>query len=210
MTMPTVFPATPPPPPPRLTTLDIPPQAHLSWKRWVPATALMIAMGGGYLAWRSGAANSRLFGQSPTAELATLAVDEGIMGLVVTENGSLESANNSTVRCQVESLLGLTGGGANAAARQGGMGGAGGPGGAGGARAGGGQPQAAPSPAAGKMKAASKGRAGAAGKTAAVTGAASLMANTASAAAGGGAATPAASSGGGGMAGGGRHTIHFT
>lgn len=42
--------------------------------------------------------------------LTTLAVDEGDIDLIVTENGTLESSNNATARCQVEALIGMVGG----------------------------------------------------------------------------------------------------
>lgn len=63
--------------------------------------------------------------------LMALAVDEGDIDLIVTENGTLESSNNATARCQVEALIGMVGG------AQGAMGPGGRPGGTQGNRVGG-------------------------------------------------------------------------
>jgi multidrug resistance efflux pump len=62
--------------------------------------------------------------------LQTVLVDEGDMDMIVTENGTLESANNATARCQVEALIGTVGG------AQGAMGAGGQAGGQGGNRGG--------------------------------------------------------------------------
>ena len=62
----------------------------------------------GYGAWRGGYHAGWLEGR-PTVTLTTLPVDQGEMTAEVVENGTLESANNAAVKCQVEALVGLTG-----------------------------------------------------------------------------------------------------
>jgi len=132
---------------------------------------------------------SRLWSGSPQ-RIDTVQIDRGGVFLVVTENGTLESSDNATVRCEVEALLGVNGmaaGGAQGGARpggtaaQGGQGGGGAGGGAGGAAQGGSTPAPA-APAATK-----KGATGAAAKSAAggakakATGAGVASADTAAA-----------------------------
>ncbi len=59
---------------------------------------------------------------SAPPRIETVLVDVGDIDMIVTENGTLESANNATARCQVEALLGTVGGtqGATGAGGQGG------------------------------------------------------------------------------------------
>lgn len=61
-----------------------------------------------YGVWRGGYHFGWLEGR-PAVTLTTLPVDQGEMTAVVVENGTLESANNAAVKCQVEALVGLTG-----------------------------------------------------------------------------------------------------
>lgn len=83
--------------------------------------------------WASSATFARLW--KPKAVVyETLAIDSGDVEQLVVENGSLESANNTTLRCQVEALIGVVGGSAQ---QQAGGGAAGGQGQQGGAAAGG-------------------------------------------------------------------------
>jgi multidrug resistance efflux pump len=90
--------------------------------------------GGGYWAWSAGFRPSKLWAARATVP-AFLTVDEGDVEVYLTENGTLESADNATVFCRVEALLGQVGGqvpgqpGAPGGAA-GGRGGQGGPGGA--------------------------------------------------------------------------------
>src|SRR4051794_7094783 len=88
-------------------SLVIPEERGTSWRPWLLAggIATVLVLG----AWGSGLRPSRLW-SSPVPTLNTLEVDRGDVVLVVTENGSLESADNATVRCQVEALIGTTGG----------------------------------------------------------------------------------------------------
>ncbi len=55
--------------------------------------------------------------------LPTVKVDRGDVRLVVVESGALESANNATIKCQVEALTGLVGGSSGSGGSRGGGGG---------------------------------------------------------------------------------------
>ncbi len=91
-------------------SIVIPQRKSSSRGFWLAATTVAgLALGGGLWAWGTGVQPSRLWAR-PVAPIETLQVDQGEIALVVTENGSLESANNTTVRCQVEALIGLVGG----------------------------------------------------------------------------------------------------
>jgi HlyD family secretion protein len=168
-------------------TLEIPEDRHgLGWKTWT-ALATVLAAAACYGGWKAGLRPDR-FLAAPTATLATLTVDEGEMAAVVTENGSLESADNASIKCMVEALIGMTGG----ATATGGKSGASGSKGGGGAAA-----------AASPTKTASKARAGAStsaskGQAATGTGAGG---STASAGASSGGTSGGASSSGSGSSG---------
>src|SRR5262245_24882957 len=98
--------------------------------------ACVILLTAGALAWGSGHGLSSLLASRESVVLAVREVDRGDVTAVVTEYGSLESADNVTVRCKVEAIVGQpgTGGTANRSAQ--GAGGAGGAqGGAGGGAA---------------------------------------------------------------------------
>src|SRR4051794_27057245 len=88
-------------------------------KRRLPAAWLLLpvlAFAAGLWAWGSGFRPSAIWANT-AQPIALVEVDQGDLTLVVTENGSLESAKNTTARCQVEALIGLVGGaqgGANA------------------------------------------------------------------------------------------------
>jgi HlyD family secretion protein len=195
-------------PPP--SGLVIPEAPRRSWMRWLVGglvVSAIVAFGG----WKAGYGPRRLLA-NPTAGPTTLPIDEGLMAVLVTENGSLESSNNATIRCEVEALMGVTGG-ANGQQPGGAGGMQGGRGGPGGGRGGmGGQPgqanaqaqaqqQQQPNPAAAKAKMKAGARAGAAAskKTSSST-AAALTGNAAPGSTTGGAA-PAGGSGGGGSSG---------
>jgi multidrug resistance efflux pump len=198
------------------TTLVIPERKKGHGALWA-LIVLGVAVGAGVFAWRAGVTPSRLWAASQ-APLETLVVDEGELDLCVTENGSLESSNNATARCEVEAVMGQVGGtGAPGAPGQAGgrgqQGGQGQPAGVGGAGAGGqpgqpGQPGAGGQGQPAQQKAAMpKSRPGARKMTAAqAKKAASPTANSPSSAAGNPAAAggqAAAGGGGGGGAGGG-------
>ena len=114
---------------------------------WIAVGATMVLVATvGARAWEAGFKIQDLWRERPIP-LALLDVDEGPIEVSVTETGTLESAVNSKVKCQVESLLGnvtssTTGGrtgttGSASSAGRGGAGGASGQGGAQGANAGG-------------------------------------------------------------------------
>src|SRR5690349_4468314 len=66
--------------------------------RWLGALAILAALAGG-LWGAQGRLRSLWAKQGPT--LALLEVDRGDVPVVVVENGSLESADNATVKCKV-------------------------------------------------------------------------------------------------------------
>ncbi len=70
--------------------------------------ALML-LGGAAWTWHAGYRPANLFGKAP-AQVRFVEIDSGDIDLVVVESGTIESANNATVRCQVEALIGLVGG----------------------------------------------------------------------------------------------------
>lgn len=121
--------------------LVIPSQTKGHGGLWALIVIGLIA-GGGVWAWQSGINPSRLWASS-RINLDTVEVDEGEIEVYVTENGSLESANNATIRCEVEAVMGQVGGQAGqpgqpgqAGGTRGQQGGAGQAGGVGGAQAG--------------------------------------------------------------------------
>jgi HlyD family secretion protein len=97
---------------------------------WIVLVASLVLIGAvGARAWESGFKIQDLWRERPTP-LALFEVEEGPLEVSVTETGTLESAVNSKVKCQVESLLGTIGGATAArtgttGANRGGAGGAG-------------------------------------------------------------------------------------
>src|SRR4051794_41157372 len=80
--------------------------------RWlVVATAVVVA--GGVVAWGWTARSSLkgLFVEEPP-QLPLVEVDQGSLNVFLVETGALESARNTSIKCQVEALLGTTGGAA--------------------------------------------------------------------------------------------------
>jgi len=138
------------------TPIVIPTRKRQSSWVWPLLTTLAVAVG--LLAWGSGFRPSQLWASTP-APISMLEVDQGDLALVVTENGSLESAKNATVRCQVEALIGMVGGAQGAVgpnARGGAQGKQGGQGGQGGQAGQGGQTVQQPAPAQAQPKAKAK------------------------------------------------------
>jgi HlyD family secretion protein len=89
-------------------TLEIPESRRgVAW-RLVLGVFVAAACAGGYRAWSVGYRPAWMR-ERPALVLTTVPVDRGEMVGVVVENGSLESANNTAVKCQVEALVGLTG-----------------------------------------------------------------------------------------------------
>ncbi len=157
--------------------LDIPVERVWPWRFWV-VTGLILGFFVTVGSWKAGLIQPSKLWARKVKMLQTVPVDEGTLFVVITENGSLESSNNATIRCQVEALIGLVGGaaqGGGAAAGGGRPGGVGG--GAQGGRGGAGgqgqqqQQQQQPAPSASKKKAQTG--AGATGKNAAGGGGAS-------------------------------------
>src|SRR3954451_24381584 len=71
-------------------------------------TALAIA-GGGYWAWEKGYI-SKLIDSGPVFDMRLVEGDQGDVTEYIVEYGSLESASNTVVRCEVEALIGTVGG----------------------------------------------------------------------------------------------------
>lgn len=78
------------------------------WGLVVLAAAILAAVGGAK-AWERGYRPQMLW-QGQAVPLETTAVDRGDLALLVVETGTLESADNATVKCQVEALIGSVGG----------------------------------------------------------------------------------------------------
>src|SRR4051794_4013768 len=78
--------------------------------RWL-TTATALGVAAAVVAWGWGARSSLkgLFVEEPPA-LALLDVDQGSLNVTLVETGALESALNTSIKCQVEALLGTTGG----------------------------------------------------------------------------------------------------
>lgn len=203
-----------------LMSIDVSAPAHLvvstrrrrPWWPWL-VLAMPVVFASFWLA-GTRARRARLFSGTPVA-LSTVAVDRGDLFTEVVEYGTLESANNATVKCQVEAVIGLVGGaqaGTGAGGRGGGSRGQGGQGGQGsnsggaGGGAGAGAGGAAPAEpvqtkkgAAGKTKAGQGGAGGASKKTSGASGSNAGTAGAAGAAVPGGQAS--GSSGGQGAGG---------
>jgi len=142
-------------------TLEIPRVRRGLWG-YVKIGTAVLAVGVAIWAWQSGY-RPPLLAQESKSSLEFVAIDQGDVDLSVVETGSIESANNTTVRCQVEALLGLVGGtqgtstgkGSGSGAGQG-AGGSGAQGGSGGSGTGGNQDAAAASTKTKKSKTAKK------------------------------------------------------
>ncbi len=142
---------------PAALKLEIP-EGPKKFKGWIRFAIFAVIVGAGVLAWQSGVQLTQLWGQNRPS-LESLLVDEGELEIFVTENGVLESADNATVRCQVEALIGQVGGAQGQGGMQsGGRGGQGGQGGQGGGAGGaqGGNPQQAQAAAIAAQQAAQK------------------------------------------------------
>jgi multidrug resistance efflux pump len=88
--------------------LDIP-KVRRSPARLLLIPAALLAVGGMYWVYESEIL-SRLLSSKKQTAARLVEVGRGDVRVVVVENGSLESANNTTVRCEVEALMGLVGG----------------------------------------------------------------------------------------------------
>lgn len=159
--------------PSRIVTVGPRPRRFGVWIALVSLLVLVAAVGA--KAWESGFKIQNPWRDRPTP-LALLDVDEGIIEVSVTETGNLESATNSKIKCQVESLLGNVGSGTTGGtSRPGGAGGgAGGTGGASGGGSGGGQ--SPNSSGATKAKSSARSKSGGASKSASSGGSSSKSA----------------------------------
>ena len=120
------------------TPIEIPRIRRDYWG-YVKIVAALVLVGGMSWAWQTGSLSS-LFARSASVPLEFVEVDRGDVEIVVVEQGTLESASNTTVRCEVEALMGTVGGadgGTTKGSTGGGAGGASGTGASGGARRGG-------------------------------------------------------------------------
>ena len=111
--------------------LVIPKETGGSRGKWLVLFAVVVAVAG-YAAWRSGMRPNNMWASTPDAAMTTVTVDEGEMFPFAIENGTLENSSNTTVRCEVEALLGQVGGAQGGAGGMGAGGAGGGRGGAGG------------------------------------------------------------------------------
>jgi multidrug resistance efflux pump len=75
----------------------------------VKIVAALCAIMGAAWAWHAGYRPPQLFAETK-APLRLVDIDQGDIEVFVVENGTVESANNRTVRCKVEALIGLVGG----------------------------------------------------------------------------------------------------
>jgi HlyD family secretion protein len=121
------------------TPIEIPRARHSAWG-FVKIGLFLLIVSGGVAAWRLGYFAKYFKGElRPTFELVQ--VDRGDIDISVVETGTVESSNNTTLRCLVEALLGTVGGSqGSATGKAGGAGGmgqsAGGASGSGGAAGG--------------------------------------------------------------------------
>src|SRR5271157_1053537 len=86
------------------------PQARRPLLGYVTMLAALLAVGGAVWAWQAGYRPPFLGAQSSKLSLDLVEVDQGDVIEYVVENGTLESATNTVVRCEVEALMGMVGG----------------------------------------------------------------------------------------------------
>ena len=85
------------------------PQVRRSFLGYMKIGAALMALGGAAWAWHEGY-RSPMFSQSSKQPVDFVEIDRGDVDIVVVEQGTVESASNSTIRCQVEALIGTVGG----------------------------------------------------------------------------------------------------
>ena len=79
--------------------------------------SLVFLVGGAALAsWKAGLSLDRVW-KSPPTRLRTLKVFDGPLAVVVVETGTVESASNTSVKCQVEALAGVVGGSSSSSSK---------------------------------------------------------------------------------------------
>jgi len=89
-------------------TLDQPPKRR-PLLGWLATLTIMVSLGGLVWAWEKGYRPSWEMFQDPVA-LDLIEVDRGDILELIVENGSVESATDAVVRCEVEALIGTVGG----------------------------------------------------------------------------------------------------
>ncbi len=85
------------------------PQVRRGFWGFVKIGAALLALGGAAWAWQTGY-RPPMLSQSSNQPLNLVEIDRGDVEIVVVEQGTIESANNTTIRCQVEALIGTVGG----------------------------------------------------------------------------------------------------
>ena len=86
------------------------PQARRPVLGYLTMLAALLAVGGVVWAWQAGYRPPFLAAQRSDMSLDLVEVDQGDVIEYVVENGTLESATNTVVRCEVEALMGMVGG----------------------------------------------------------------------------------------------------
>src|SRR5262249_58983215 len=88
-------------------TIEIPQIRRGPWG-FLKIVAALMAIAGAVWAWQAGY-RPPLLRASSRGPLEWVEVDRGDVDVYVVENGSIEKANNRTVRCVVVALIGLVG-----------------------------------------------------------------------------------------------------
>ena len=86
------------------------PQARRPVLGYLTMLAALLSVGGAVWAWQAGYRPPFLAAQRSDMSLDLVEVDQGDVIEYVVENGTLESATNTVVRCEVEALMGMVGG----------------------------------------------------------------------------------------------------
>ncbi len=86
------------------------PKARRKVVGYLTMLAAIGAVGGVYWGWQAGYRPPFLADQRSDVTLNLVEVDQGDVIEYVVENGTLESATNTVVRCEVEALMGMVGG----------------------------------------------------------------------------------------------------
>jgi HlyD family secretion protein len=85
------------------------PQVRRGFLGYLKIGTAVMALGGMAWAWQMGY-RPPMLSRSSNQPLNFVEIDRGDVDILVVEQGTIESANNTTVRCQVEALIGTVGG----------------------------------------------------------------------------------------------------